>query len=261
MKYEVRRVKDGIMQITTSDERWYHEEAKGIDIYRPSATWIAGYYPKGIGYFRWLAEHGWDEAEAIKREAGERGSKVHQAIDTLIKGEEVHIDSKFVNNTTGQEEELTADEYFTVMTFKEWFDEEEPIVLGNEFTVSMDKCEGDKDGDPNRGVAGTVDLHCILPKHDNAEFIIDIKTSQNIFDSHRIQVNEYKLCMGKQEVRMGILQVNYRLNKTKKYKFTEIEDDVEGVNIARAIWRREVGKIVPLQKDYPLTLKLDVKKQ
>jgi hypothetical protein len=43
-------------------------------------------YPKGIEYFKWLAEHGWDEAEQIKREAGTKGDKVHQAISATLRG-------------------------------------------------------------------------------------------------------------------------------------------------------------------------------
>ena len=59
----------GIVQITTVDERWYLKKDKFV----PSSTWIANYYPKGIGFNKWLASKGWDRAEALKQEAGEKG--------------------------------------------------------------------------------------------------------------------------------------------------------------------------------------------
>jgi hypothetical protein len=72
MKKLIRNVdeKRGIVQITTYDERWYAHEVKdpitGIPtvIFVPSVTWVAESYPKGIGFYKWLADKGWDEAEA-----------------------------------------------------------------------------------------------------------------------------------------------------------------------------------------------------
>jgi hypothetical protein len=63
MKKLIRDVdeKKGIVQITTYDERWYAHEVKdpitGIPFIKfvPSVTWVAESYPKGIGFYRWLA--------------------------------------------------------------------------------------------------------------------------------------------------------------------------------------------------------------
>lgn len=55
--------KRGIVQITVADERWYMKPGKdpetGIPTYKPvpSVTWISGFWPKGIGFYKWLAEH------------------------------------------------------------------------------------------------------------------------------------------------------------------------------------------------------------
>lgn len=78
--------KRGIVQVTTSDERWYLKPSTDpvteLPVYKPvpSSTWIAEHWPKGIGFYRWLADKGWDEAEAIKAAAGDKGSAVHNAI-------------------------------------------------------------------------------------------------------------------------------------------------------------------------------------
>lgn len=255
MKFEIKRVLDGIMRITTSDERWYHFEKENI--YRPSATWIASFYPKGIQYYKWLAEHGWDEAEALKREAGERGSKVHQAIDLLIKGMEVKIDDKFINTTTLQEEELTPDEYHCVMTFKEWVDDVKPVFLQNEYITHLKKFKTDKETDINKGFAGTVDFKCII---GGQKYIVDIKTSAYIWTSHEIQINMYRMADTEKNVKMAILQVGYTKNKTKQYKFTEVEYQPDLVKTAHDIWKREAGLTTPKQKDYPMSLKLQVYK-
>jgi hypothetical protein len=74
MKKEIREVKDGIVQITTVDERWYVKALKDEEgilkvVFVPSITWIAGHYPKGIAFYKWLAGKGWDEAEALKQSA------------------------------------------------------------------------------------------------------------------------------------------------------------------------------------------------
>ena len=42
----------------------------------------------------------------------------------LNNGEEVKMGDKFMSNITGQLEELTPDEYYGVMSYKRWWDEE-----------------------------------------------------------------------------------------------------------------------------------------
>src|SRR3990167_10405660 len=101
--------KRGLVQVTIADERWYlkpiDNPLTGIPEYKavPSSTWIADSYPKGIFFYKWLADKGWDEAEAIKSAAGDKGSKVHMAIEAILRGEEVRIDSKFMNKSSWQE--------------------------------------------------------------------------------------------------------------------------------------------------------------
>ena len=88
MKIEIRQTKEnGIIQITTLDERWYEKDGK----FNPSITWIAHYAPMGTGLLKHYANHGWDEAETIKREAAERGCKAHQACESLLLGNTVSL--------------------------------------------------------------------------------------------------------------------------------------------------------------------------
>lgn len=248
MKLERRVIDEAkkIIQITTEDERWYSKEVKDKIVYVPSVTWIVSYYPKGVAYFKWLANHGWDEAEAIKKEAGEKGSKVHQGIDFLLSGGVITPKTRLVNHEKGAEEELSVDEYGCIMSFVEWFEKTKPEVLATELTVFSD----------NNTYAGTVDLIC---KIDGEEWVIDYKTSQDIWPSHRIQVSAYARAVGG-NFRLWILQLGYNRN-LNKYKFTELEDQFELFEAARLIWASETAGVVPLQRDFPLELKLTLTKK
>ena len=126
MRKEIRETDEkGIVRITTTDERWYWRALQTTNaetglpevknVYVPSVTWITSFYPKGVGFYKWLANLGWDEAEAVKQAAGDKGSKVHAAIEDLIDGEEVRLDSRYTNPTTEQEEELSVEEYEALM--------------------------------------------------------------------------------------------------------------------------------------------------
>ena len=54
MKIQIRKVNEekGVVQITTTDERWYEKDG----VFVPSVTWIAGHYPKGVQFYKWLAD-------------------------------------------------------------------------------------------------------------------------------------------------------------------------------------------------------------
>jgi len=251
MKYQIRKVDEakGIVQITTTDERWYQLGDK----FYPSSTWIADHYPKGIGFYKWLADKGWNEAEAIKNAAGDKGSKVHHAIEDLLKGKELKMDDKYYNETLEKDEELTPEEWHCVMTFKEWHEEFKPEkVLGIEVSGV----------EPSIGFGGTIDFICLK---DGEIWIIDFKTSANIWKSHELQVSSYKKLLtcielpkevALKQVRIAILQLGYTRNKTKQFKFTEIEDKFPLFLHAKAIWEEENGDKQPSQKEYPLKIQL-----
>ncbi len=233
-----------IIRITTTDERWYAKtNQSGEVVYIPSVTWICEYYPKGIGFYKWLANKGWDEAVALKEAAGDKGSKVHKAISLLLQGETIKYNSMILNPTSQKEEEITVEEYEIVMSFVGWYKDHHPEILGFDETVFAS----------DNSYAGTLDLRYRI-KDDF--WLIDFKTAQDIWPSHELQVSAYKYC-GFNFYKTGILQLGYRRNK-KKYKFTEIEDRYNLFMAARQIWEKETKGIIPLQKDFPLELKLMV---
>jgi len=247
MKKEIRTVdeKKGILQVTTVDERWYIKPSvdsiTGLPsyVYVPSVTWICEHYPKGIGFYKWLANKGWDEAEALKEAAGDKGSKVHQAVALLIDGQTITMEHALTNPKTEQAEQLSLEEYEAVVSFADWFAKAKPKIIQKEFAVWGD------------GYAGTVDLLCEI---DGQTYIVDFKTSQYIWPSHELQVSAYAKTLNK-PVKMAILQLGYRLNKNR-YKFTEVEDNYQEFLAAKLIWAKEQKGVCPKQKDYPLSIKL-----
>jgi hypothetical protein len=66
------------------DDRFYEVED---DVYFPSVTTILGEYPKGPQFETWLKDVG-HGAKGIADRAAESGSKVHDAAEKLMNGEE-----------------------------------------------------------------------------------------------------------------------------------------------------------------------------
>jgi hypothetical protein len=228
----------GIIQVTTEDERFYSRQVDGKTIWIPSVTWICDHYPKGTGFYKWLASKGWDEAEALKEAGGERGRYVHSASNMLLQGKDLDY------NTTVDDRELTTEEWACCMSLVDWFEEYKPTVLKTEFTVFS----------PDNRYAGTLDLFCQI---NGGPWIVDFKTSADVWPSHRIQVTAYNHALGVPGTKLAIVQLGYKRNKTKKYKVTEVQDDMDLFEAAYTIWQRETSDRSPLQRDYPLKLTLN----
>jgi hypothetical protein len=249
--------KRGILQVTIADERWYIKEVQDSRtklpkfIYVPSVTWVAGHYPKGIAFYKWLADKGWDESQAIKVAAGDKGSKVHDAISAILRGEEVRIDSKFLNRSTEQLEELTLEECDGIKSFVDWRKEFKPESIAWDVTVFSEQY----------GYAGTIDYIC---KIDGLVYIVDFKTSAKVWSEYELQVSAYKKPLETGEfnlegftevsdIRLAILQVGYKLNKAG-YKWNVVDDKFPLFLAARQIWANECEGQEPKKREYPIVL-------
>lgn len=277
--------KRGIVQITVGDtERWYFKPStiseSGIPTYKgvPSVTWKASFYPKGVGYYKWLGEHGWDESQALMREAGDKGSRVHLAVEMILNGEEFKIDTKVPDKSSGEMMELSYDELVCVKSFCDWRKEMSQDYLietiRNETVIFSEKHD----------YAGTIDwIVRLTPKVEGKNplnltgatiFVVDFKTSQQVWTSAEMQVSAYKKALESGEnpvkllnengtetnelmdvtnIRAAILQLGYRLNK-RLYKFTEVEDCFDMFLVSSKIWEREVGKQEVKVVDFPIVL-------
>ncbi len=250
MKYEIKDIAGDIVRVTTEDERWYIrpvKTSKGLPeiMYLPSITWIASYMPKGIEFYKWLASKGWDESQAIKETAGARGSKVHSAIEILLKEGEFSFTDEVLNTKTGQMEELNADEYSCVMSFIEWYKKYKPEILSVEESFFNQEY----------GVAGTIDIRCII---DGKHCIVDVKTSKEIHKDYTVQLTGHKLAYDTKDIQHDtyVLQVGYTRNKSK-YKFTSIPFRPDLFKIAYSLWEEEHSGEKPLQREFPTKLSLN----
>jgi hypothetical protein len=256
MKKIIKEVdeKKGIVQVTIADERWYMRPSKDIEgkpVIQsvPSVTFITGSYPKGVPFYKWLADKGWDESEAIKQAAGNKGSKVHLAIADVLQGKEVRIEAKYPNRD-GVEEELTLEECDCILSFVKWFQEVKPKVLAWETVVFSDMYN----------YAGTVDFICEVA---GETWIIDFKTGQYIWPEYELQLSAYRRTIENGEnvffgvdvtkIRTAVLQVGYNRNKNG-YKFTEIENKFDLFEATQVIWKNQHGKESPDMKNYPIIL-------
>lgn len=253
----------GIYRVTTVDERFYARPAlnavTGLPDYEylPSVTWITDSFPRGIAWARWLANLGWNEAEAARQTAGDKGSKVHNACADLIDGKTLAMDSVYMNPSTGQMEPLTHEEWECLMAFRDFWATARPTTLLRDATVF------------GENYAGTLDWLGTLEDPPGL-FLLDLKSGQHVWPSHILQVSAYKHGLlldppadltgpfmpgGLPFVRLGILQLGYRANQ-RRWKFTEVEDKYDLFQATHAIWAHEHGAEKPLQRDYPLELTL-----
>ena len=242
MQFDVKELlHDDLVQYTTEDERWYRRDKISF----PSVSWISSYYPKGKQFEHFLKSKG-DEADDVRDLAADRGSKIHQAIDQLLSTGKLSHDDKFLNTFKDRLEELSADEYWAILTFIEFCKEYQPKFILNEKVVVHEAFV----------YAGTLDILCQI---GDDLWLLDIKTGKNVYMSHRIQLSAYKQCMPDDMIahlKLGILQVGY--GRTKKgWKLTEIDDEFEMFQHAYAIWKRENPNEKVFQVTYPQHINME----
>lgn len=152
------------------DERFYLASDNGFEIYYPSVTHILDTtYPKGAGFFKYLKRNGMD-ADKILEEAGQSGSKIHDAIDRYIKGETVHWDDLV----------YSLDEWKQILKAIEFFEKFNPEVMENEVSITND----------THKLGGTIDLVCKL---NGDIWLIDYKSSNAIYKTHELQIAAYAI--------------------------------------------------------------------
>lgn len=156
-------------QINFLDERFY-QYAEGI--YFPSVTTVLDIYPKGYGFIQWLKDMGNNADEVLKR-AGESGTKIHNAIEAYLKGEQVSwgVDGK---------EMYDLEEWRQILRFKEFWETYKPELIHSEIQVVSLKHQ----------LGGTIDIICRIGK---TVYLIDVKSSNAIYKTHELQTAAYAM--------------------------------------------------------------------
>lgn len=269
-------------QINFLDERFYTTD--GVTFY-PSVTTVLGVYPKGYGFNKWLKENG-ENADDILEKAGEEGSKVHDAIDQMINGQEIKWTHTFVDTLQIQSVESSArfiddcqhglvskyhkevqfyniDEWRMILKFVDFVEKNNPEFIANEFNIISDDIR----------IGGTLDIVCDIA---GERWLIDIKTSNYIHKTHELQLSVYAKMFNEKNPdipidRVGILWLKATTRgEDKKGKVIQgsgwqlkefdrhYEDSYKLFKHVRAIWDEENPNYRPKNMTMPDRIKLNI---
>lgn len=157
-----------LRQITLHDARYYQ---RSPGVFYPSVTTILGYFPKGHFFETWMKDVG-HNSEIIMRRAADEGIQVHKAIESILSGKQVRwieADGKVNYHTHVWKMILGFVEFWTTYNPK--------LLLSEEFMYS----------DAHK-YCGTLDL---LVEIEGEVWLIDIKTSNSVHESHHLQLSAY----------------------------------------------------------------------
>jgi hypothetical protein len=229
------------------DARFYYD-TNGEFV--PSVTTILEAYPKDAHFFKWLKEVGSD-ADAIRDEAGRRGSVVHQLTEQYDAGEEVSLLNMDGNLQYKMLEWSMFERYVEFSTrFK-------PEILMSEqnFVNSF------------LGFAGTLDR---VIKMNGLTYLIDIKTSNVIHDSYWLQLAAYRELLlqnnGMEVDFVGILHLNAKTRTEGKigaiqgqgWQLIQQRDTAKEISLfdkVRDLWLEQNKDAKPKRASYTLTHK------
>lgn len=155
-------------RVTFLDARFYQLGEKFI----PSVTTILEAYPKGAAYYEWLKKNG-EDSDAIRDEAGRRGSLVHELTERYEKGIEVSL----FNENGGIDYKLS-----------EWAMFERFVEFTKRFPYNINYSEQNFISE-ELGYAGTIDR---IVEMEGKTILLDIKTSNAIYPSYWLQLAAYK---------------------------------------------------------------------
>jgi len=156
-------------QINILDSRFYRRNNK----FYPSVSSILNFFPKNKYFETFLKDVGYN-ADIIAAKAAFEGSQVHNAIEKLIKGEQIEwIDPQ--GNAL-----YTLEVWKMILKFVDFWKTYHPTLIAVEYHLFSDEHE----------YAGTADLIC---KINNKLWLIDIKTSNSLHTSHELQLAAYAM--------------------------------------------------------------------
>ncbi len=236
-------------QITFLDQRFY----KRKDKFYPSVTFILSYIPKNKIFIDWLREKG-EESDIIVKAASEKGKRVHGAVETLLKGEELNWIGE------GGKATYSLEEWQMIIRFKEFWTTHQPKLIETETHIFSDINE----------YAGTIDL---VVEMFGELWIIDIKTSNHIPPVYDYQLAAYNKawneCYDKPITRRGILWLKANTRKSDKtgkkvqgegWQLIEskrsLEDDFKSFQLFHDVFKHECPTDRPYSHIYPTSIKL-----
>ena len=203
-----------LFRVVDRNGNWEYYWHKPSDTYLRGVTTILNVgYAKGAFFDEWLSRHTPDERDEILRAAGERGDKVHRAIDTILgMGAEGKLSrtSRIFNKASGVEEQLSIEEWDALLSFGRFWVAHEPILHASEASVFNTRL----------GYAGTADAILTLTKSCGVRTckcadlvgkvsLWDWKTSKGIRPSYSAQTAAYACAENIGEYLPGMTGIAY----------------------------------------------------
>lgn len=235
------------------DTRFYITESGA---YVPSVTTILESYPKSHGFYEWLKRVG-EDADNIRDEAGDRGSTVHKLTELYDDGHEVtmfneqgHIGYKLI-------------EWNMLERYIDFRTRYEMEIVHTELHLSSDIL----------GTAGTLDR---VIRMGCRNLIIDIKTSNSIYNHYWLQMAAYKRLLAEKQPGLkidgyAILWLNSaHRGESKKGDIQgkgwclkeqdkdQYESDWKKFEATKLLWLAENEGMKPRRTSYQLSHKLKV---
>jgi len=238
-------VDETVKQINIFDERWYEIQQKDAPpLYFPSVTTYLEAWPKGYGYELWLKNT--KDPDAIRNEAGQLGSSVHNLIQRTLLGEKI----RYLPNEMSVEE---WERYLAWACFWKEFTAKHKVTLNKNFVEKVVYSE-------KLQCAGMLDLLCMV---DGEPELLDWKTGKTVGDTAEMQVSVYAIMTGEHYPKFKpkkciIVQINPALNKKgfRLYEIENIEENLEDFLHIQAVWRRANKNAKPKFKFYPMEVDL-----
>ncbi len=174
-----------ILRFVDRDGDWTHYWIKSKKMFVPAVNHIIRTgYPKGERFYNYLLNTNPQDAERKLRSAGEEGSRTHEAIRDLIRGEAVNLDTRYFNEITERFEPLAQDEWQNLEAFALWCEMYQPKVIMHEHAVWSEKYR----------YAGTIDfIGTIEYEGKRILVLLDWKTSGGIWDDYELQIAAYRM--------------------------------------------------------------------
>jgi hypothetical protein len=233
-------------RITFLDSRWYYSE-NGVPV--PSVTTILDAYPKTADYYAWLKKMG-EESDTIRDEAGRRGSRVHDMTEKYDNGLEVTLlDSENGDLNLSLHEWNMFEKY---VQFSERFPHENVAIEMNVISELL-------------GFAGTLDRIIEL---NGKRILIDIKTSNAVYDSYWLQLAAYRKLLASIETEVDDVAILWLNAKTRtdgkkdtiqgagwQLIFRSLQlhlKDLELFDHTHALWLSQYEGMTPKQISYQL---------
>jgi len=182
---------------------WTHYKQISTGKYLPAVNYILGKaFNKGDGFYRYLLNSTREEADRKLKFAGNKGSRVHQAISDLVKGHKITLGTKYNDELSGISSPLTFVEWRTVLAFISWAEEYKPKTIWNEHSVCNEK------------YAGTLDWFGEIEYEGKKILcVIDFKTSSAIWGDYPLQLAAYWGTIKDKTISTAVLRIGTRHKK------------------------------------------------